>query len=362
MKKVVVTPELGKQLGRILYRDGICYLGYSASEIGILYSGNRILADILTDDFRKEERLQGWIGVMVGEDSEPWKRIPLEAAEAEYLLFDREEYARYRGVAAESLPAKLSVRVIKYSEVAFGVAGIRYLLVDEDATMEALPQKAKRIEFIGDSITCGYGIEGVWNIDEFCTAQENPMKNYALQTVRALGADYQLVSWSGIGLITDWIPPEKDEPDTTVLMPMLYPYTNRMFCERQKMAQEEWDFSRFQPDAVVIHLGTNDASYTREMPEREAMFVAAYRGLYAEVRSHYGSKIPVVCCLGIMDRTLCPVIEKMVQELRADGENVHYVEFAGQREEDGIAADWHPSEKTHTIAAGVLTEKLKELL
>ncbi len=362
MKKIVITPDFGKQLGRILYRDGICYMGYSASEIGILYSGDRIIADILTDDFRKEERLQGWIGIIVGEDANPWKRIPLEAEEAEYLLFDREEYARYKGVGAASLPQKLAVRIIKYTEVAFGVAGIRYLLVDEDATMEALPKKAKKIEFIGDSITCGYGIEGVWNVDEFCTRQENPMKDYAVRTANALDADYHLVSWSGIGLITDWIPPEKDEPDTTVLMPMLYPYTNRMFCERQGFEQQEWDFTKFQPDAVVVHLGTNDASYTREKPEREAMFTEEYRKLYAEIRSHYGSEIPVVCCLGIMDHTLCPVIERMVQELRAEGENVHYVEFAVQREEDGIASDWHPSEKTHIIAAEVLTKAMKELM
>ena len=97
--------------------------------------------------------------------------------------------------------------------------------VEDGAGLRPLPEKSRKIEFIGDSITCGYGIEGVCNVDVFNTPQENPFKNYALRTAKALDADYQLVSWSGIGLISDWIPPERDTPDETVLMPQLYPYT-----------------------------------------------------------------------------------------------------------------------------------------
>lgn len=29
---------------------------------------------------------------------------------------------------------------------------------------------------------------------------------------------------------------------------------------------------------------------------------------------------------------------------------------------DGFAANWHPTEKTHTKAAAVLTEKLREII
>ena len=361
MKKMVITPDTGKQLGRILYYDGICYLGYSASEIGFYYNGNRIIADILTDDFRKEEPLIGWIGVFVGEDETPWKRIPLEASEAEYLLFDREEYAKSIGVSPDFLPGELAVRIVKYSEAAFGVAGIRYLLVEEETTLRPLPARKHKIEFIGDSITCGYGIEGVWNVDAFTTAQENPMKDYALLTAGALDADYQLVSWSGIGIISDYIPPEVDEPDTTVLMQMLYPYTNRMFCDRRNLPREEWDFTKFVPDVVVLHLGTNDASYTREKEDREAVFAKTYKEMIATIRSKYPKNVHIVCCLGIMDHTLCKVIDRVVKELAAQGdERIRFVELDMQKETDGIGADWHPSETTHKIAAAKLTEAIRD--
>ncbi len=365
MRKEIITKESKnvKQLGRILYHDGICYLGYSASEIGFYYTGNRILAQIVTDAWYREDGKRGCIGVLVGEDAEPWKRFELDTEEAEYLIFDREEYAKWRGVAVEKLPEELAVRIVKYSENAFGVAGIRYLTVDDDAKLRALPERGRRIEFIGDSITCGYGVEGVWNVDIFETTQENPMKAYAVRTANALNADYQLVSWSGIGLISDWIPEEQNEPDTTILMPQLYPYTNASLSSRLGIAPDAWDVSGFRPDMVVIYLGTNDASYTRSISEREKMFIDAYLELYRKVRDNYGNDVEIVCCMGIMDRTLCRAISEFAERRREEGDSrLHYVEFEGQREENGIGTDWHPSETTHKIASARLAELCKQWL
>ena len=362
MEKLTITPQTGKQLGRLLFHDEIAYLTYSASEIGFYYSGERIFADIITDEWRNDKMQQGWVGVFVNQDSEPWKRFALETEEAEYLIFDREKYARFCGISPGELPREISVRIAKFSEMAFGMCGIRYLLVDDKETLRPLPERKKKIEFIGDSITCGYGIEGVWNVDVFNTPQENPYKNYALRTAKALEADYQLVSWSGIGLITDWIPPERDTPDETVLIPQIYPYTAYTLSKKLEIEPELWNASRFKPDLVVIHLGTNDDSYTREKPEREQAFVQAYKKLYDTVRKNYGD-VQIVCCLGLMVRTLCPVIANMVQKLQQAGDpRVHYLKFDGQKPEDGIASDWHPSETTHKKAAEKLTEFCRELL
>lgn len=364
MKKVELSSKCAKMLGRIYYHEGICELGYSASEAGFLYDGDVIKAQIITDHLAEDEaHAHGFIGVIVGDDEEPYKRFEMTTPEAEYLIFDREEYAKAKGVAVDALAKNISVRMIKYNEVAFGRAGVRWLLIDDNATMTPLPEKKLKLEFIGDSITCGYGVEGVWNVDLFTTAQENPMKAYAVQTSKRLNADYQLVSWSGIGLISDWIPPEVDEPDTTILSTELYPYTNFPLCKREGWEQEPWDAKKFIPNAVVIHLGTNDASYTRNKPERNAHFVSEYRRLYKMVRDNYGAGVPIVCCLGLMDRILCPVIAELVQELNKEGDaNVHWVEFEGQLEEDGIGADWHPSEITHHKAADKLAAFIKEIL
>ena len=167
MRKEIITRENRnvRPLGRILYHDGICYLGYSASEIGFYYSGSLLLADLVTDGWRREEGREGFVGVFIGEDEVPYKRFALKEEEKEYELFSRADYAVTKGVTQDLLPQELAIRIVKYSEVAFGAVGIRYLLVEDGAGLRPLPEKSRKIEFIGDSITCGYGIEGVCNVD-----------------------------------------------------------------------------------------------------------------------------------------------------------------------------------------------------
>jgi len=363
MRKEVITRESTqvKKLGRIYYHDQIAYLAFSAAGVGFYFTGNQLAAELVTDENYNKKDLEGMVGVFVGADTEPWKRFLLTEKEGTYELFDRAEYAKAKGLALTELPKELAIRIVKFSEAAFGAVGIRALLVEDDAVLTPLPEKKIKMEVLGDSITCGYGNEGVWGENLFNTATENPFCTYATLTARALDADYQLVSWSGIGLISDYIPPEKDEPDETILYHQIYPYAAYAFCEREGYPQQEWDFTSYVPDYVVMYLGTNDDSYTRQLPEREAAFVRAYDRQYEFLRAKYPDA-QLICCMGIMARTLCPVIADFVAKKQNAGDKkIHYLEFEGQKDEDGIGTDWHPSKKTHAIAADKLTEFIRSL-
>ena len=57
------------------------------------------------------------------------------------------------------------------------------------------------IEFIGDSITCGYGIEAKAGGELFDTGTENFEKTYAYLSSKELNFDYSVVCYSGCGLI-----------------------------------------------------------------------------------------------------------------------------------------------------------------
>ena len=66
-----------------------------------------------------------------------------------------------------------------------------------------------------------------------------------------------------------------------------------------------------------------------------------------------------------MGDRLFPTIQQAVSDYTAEtgDANIDTMKFTPQSEaEDGIAADWHPSYKTHTKAAKMLTEKIKEIL
>jgi hypothetical protein len=67
------------------------------------------------------------------------------------------------------------------------------------------PAPAHRIEIVGDSISCGYGIEGTSS----CTnAQLESIENnylaYGSIAARSLGADVVTVAWSGIGVYRNY--------------------------------------------------------------------------------------------------------------------------------------------------------------
>ncbi|UMY65398.1 SGNH/GDSL hydrolase family protein [Flavobacterium sp. HJ-32-4] len=113
-------------------------------------------------------------------------------------------------------------------------------------------KKRKRIEFIGDSITCGMGNDesalpcgsGEWY------DQHNAYWSYAPITARALHADFLLSSVSGMGMYRNW----NTENSESEIMPEVY----------GKLALRESDTrpfdATFQPDVVTICLGTNDLS------------------------------------------------------------------------------------------------------
>ena len=114
------------------------------------------------------------------------------------------------------------------------------------------PLPDRRIEFIGNSITCGYGNESTCANDPFEYATENHYLTYAQLTARALGAVAHVVARSGIGVYRSYGGPREGTPEN--VMTTEYEYTN-LYDHSEK-----WDFSRYQPQVVCINLGTNDLS------------------------------------------------------------------------------------------------------
>jgi hypothetical protein len=109
----------------------------------------------------------------------------------------------------------------------------------------------RRIEIIGDSIACGSGDECT-NGTAACGdtyACENASVSFGAVLGRNLGAEYHITSVSGIGAIRNYNCADANT------MPVVY---DRLFLEQA--SSPAWDTTRFQPDAVIVALGTNDFS------------------------------------------------------------------------------------------------------
>ena len=254
------------------------------------------------------------------------------------------------------------VRVVKLSESSDSTFGIAEILTDAQEITPTAPKDVK-IEFIGDSITCGYGVEGTLE-DTYATSNENATKAYAYLTAEKLNADYSLVSYSGYGIISGYS--GNGEIQDQQLVPDYYTKLGRSYGKFEStVAPEtiEWDFTKFIPDIVVINLGTNDASYCRGEEERCLAYQVAYVDFLKVVREK-NPKATILCTLGIMGADLFPYIQNAVTEYmnQTSDKNIQTLQFIAQTDADGYGVDYHPTAATQEKAVATLKQRLQKII
>jgi len=143
-------------------------------------------------------------------------------------------------------------------------------------------QPKKKIEFIGDSITCGMGND--YAAIPCDTAewydQHNAYYAYGPLASRDLNADFLLSSVSGIGMYRNW----NDEHDKEAIMPDVY---ENLYLNKDN--SKKYGFG-FNPDITCIALGTNDFSdgdgKKERLPFNEDKYVANYIAFVKTVYKH----------------------------------------------------------------------------
>ena len=349
---ILKNKESYRVSGRATWQEEVLFLGYSASFLEFSLKGTKVEAEFVTDRLDWEDIHRAWVAVFVNGAAEPALRFPLTKERERVVLFECEE------------EKEVTLRVMKYSEAAFAAVGIASL----EAEGNILPPpalKEKKIEVIGDSITCGYGIEGIVEKDTFTTAQENPWNAYGCRIARALDAEFSLISWSGNGIISHYVDESVNEPrNDEALMPELYFYEDFSADLRREKARADYkkrDFTAYQPQLIIINLGTNDGSYTRNIPARDRAFVNGYLKFLRQIRE-VNPKANILCTVGLMRTETNALVAEAVERVNAFGDSKVYFKeaFMQNGEVDGIGADWHPTEATQKKFAEYLLEFIKE--
>lgn len=349
---ILKNPENYRLMGRTTWQEEILFLGYSASFLEFSFKGIKAEAEFVTDRLDWEEMHHARVAVFVNGAETPALRFPLTKEKERFVLYESAE------------ATEVTLRIMKYSEAAFNAVGIVSVDVDGDI-LPPPAAKEKKIEVIGDSITCGYGIEGVVDVDTFTTAQENPWNAYACRVARALDADFSLISWSGNGIISHWIPEDVSEArNDEALMPEMYPYEDYSADYRRNKARADYikrDFTKYQPQLIIINLGTNDGSYTRNIPARDRAFINGYVKFLRQVRE-VNPDANILCTIGVMATAAKDLVGQAVALVNDFGDNkVFFKEaFLQNGEVDGIGTDWHPTESTQKKLAEYLVEFIKE--
>lgn len=296
------------------------------------------------------------------ETGEPMRNVyQVWVDDTESVLWTDEDEKTY--TLAEGLgPGEHSVVLYKRTEPMVGRG--QFLGFDfgpDGELLSAPPSATRRIEFIGDSITAGYGNEGPNGNCPFSTATENNYLAYGAIAARQLKAEHITVAWSGRGVFRNL------DGSTQGTMGQLYPAT------LPEYDHAEWDYNLWTPDVVVINLGSNDFMLG---DPGEAPFIQAFRNLLSVVRNRYPSA-HIFTALGPMltekegparnvkGLTLSRQwMTRIVWELQSEGDSrVHFIEFPPQSPLfDGVGCDWHPSLKTHRKMASQLAAAIAGVL
>ncbi len=233
----------------------------------------------------------------------------------------------------------------------------RGFILDEGHTLVTPPALPERcIEFIGNSITCGYGIEALEASAPYLEETANHYHTYAARTARNLNAQHMAVARSGIGVYRNY-----NGPRTGDKINMNTEYTHTLLYDNKY----EWDFSKFTPQVVCINLGTNDTSTTGADPD---LLLKGYKDLYKQVRNHYPkAKIVFLCGSMIRGEQDLPMARQamdtaMESAHKSGDKEVYRFDFAPQTGDLGFGASWHPSYWQHEKMAGELTAYLRQLM
>ncbi len=247
------------------------------------------------------------------------------------------------------------IRLIKLSEAMHSSVKVTAVSSYGIEQIDPTEEKNLKIEFIGDSITCGYGIDG-GAYGGFSTATENFMKSYAYLTAGKLDADYSAICYSGYGVLTGYTE-NGIRNDKTVMREY------EKACTLTGREDILWDFSSEKNDLVVVNLGTNDASYCGNNQFARQLFTDSYVQMLVTLREKNPDAY-ILCILGDMNNTLYPSIEKAVASYREtygdDRAEAFSVEF--KMGENDIVIDGHPGALSNLCASVTLTEKINYLI
>lgn len=333
-------------IGRVMPLEDTLWMALSGTGAEFFVTGKFVKITFLSDDTRNgvpENRAR----VAVYVDGERVADMLLGNPETTVTAFEAE--------CAETH----IIRVIKLSESAMSTCGISE--IETDGAVAPTASKEKLIEFIGDSITCGYGVDDEDRDHHFATGTEDVTRAYAYKTAQALDADYSMVSFSGYGIVSGYT--ATGEKTGHQLVPDYYEklgFSCGTFKGRYQPQDMRWGFGGRQPDLVVINLGTNDMSYVLDNKERKEEYIAGYLSFLKTVRKN-NKTAWILCALGMMGEALCPAVEETVERYITEtgDRDISYLGFTDQLPEDGYAADWHPTEITHAKAAERLAEEIR---
>ena len=174
--RVELTNNNVKHLGRTMLFGDTLFLSLSGSGIEFNYRGKGFNITFV-----------GGSATEVADNEANLARIRIYINERIYKDFLLDEKLKTVSIDDSLLgTGDNAIRIIKLSECAMSLIGIKPLDIADGESITPAPEKKYKIEFIGDSITCGYGVDDPDPLHDFKTETEDVTKAFAYKTAKAL--------------------------------------------------------------------------------------------------------------------------------------------------------------------------------
>lgn len=332
LKSIPVTDENIHYEGRIVKGSSDVQYLYPGTSFSINFTGSSLYADF------SKVVCYYWVEV---DNNEPYKL---------YTRSKKNWVADNTFRIAEGLEdGEHTAKITLCSEGVFKNPKFYGFKVDESAEVSKPKAKTRKFEFIGNSITCGYGTE-VTNRAAFNDSTSNFCHTFAYATAQEFDAEIMVVARSGIGIYRNY---NYEDPGYGT---MLDTYEKTWL-----KSPNNWDFSSYTPDVVFINLGTNDTFDMSTFSSDD--FESAFRSLLDKVTTYYPNSKIVLLTGSMMndEKNALSTVKSILDKLQADyNTNEHPCYRFDFKTVAGTGADWHPCAAQQAQMGQDLISFLKE--
>ncbi|ETT46028.1 GDSL family lipase [Paenibacillus odorifer] len=255
-----------------------------------------------------------WLEVEADYDVyEPWISILINSVPVsrQMLVAGRYWICVFRGMNERVVK---NVRIVKDVQAMSGDPGcsLQIHAVKMDGKFLPVADKPHKIEFIGDSITSGEGSIGAKAEEDWIPMWFSAINNYTSMTADALNAEYRVISQSGWGVLTSWDNnPHGNIPDGyEQVCGLLTGAKNEALGAFQAHSFESW-----QPDVVVVNLGTNDGGAFQSPEWKDEVTGESHKQRLNEDGTYHEDDI----------QAFVDAAEKFLMKLRKNNQHAHLV-------------------------------------
>ena len=300
-----------KTQGRNTLKDGALWLDFSAS--GIEFSANcegKVALNLNVKSLKQTDSYGGLYFTVIVDG------VKVDRAQCHITSTGDVEL-----VLAENLPVgNHTFEVYRQTEHRGAEVGISSIVMNGSFNEKPADNRLY-IEFIGDSISTGFGALGTSSDSDGGSPKwQDATAAYPYLVAKALGADFSDVAYSGIGAKYGYQDPN---------MQNFYPYQRWQYDRTT-----QYNFNARQPDVVVIALGTNDIANQADAALRKV----GYQEMLDLVRTK-NPDAKIVWIYGMMKDDDNTMIADLIEENGGAAAGLYSLELVTNT----AGAGWHPS-------------------